>query len=76
MDINIVIGGATIQVSGVDEPGAVTGGSFPTQAAQIEDALRRLPMMHLSMSRLSSLATGRFAAADITGLRLTSGSTV
>ena len=47
MDIDIAIAGTTIHVSGVDEPGAVRGGSFASQADHIRDALGRLPPAHL-----------------------------
>ncbi|MBL9010818.1 MAG: hypothetical protein JNL56_06540 [Alphaproteobacteria bacterium] len=46
-DIEIVERGVTLAVRGVDEPGAIRAASFPSQQAQIEDALALVPVQHL-----------------------------
>lgn len=46
MDATITLGNCTIAVTGVDEDGAVFSPNFPSQLAQIEDALTRIPAVH------------------------------
>jgi hypothetical protein len=47
MDFTFTDRGASIPVTGVDEPGAVFAPMFRSQTAHIKDALRRIPTPHL-----------------------------